>query len=333
MKLFRAYIGENKARVLTVAVRKVTQCFVLAVLVVLTLFVLRPDSSAAEVAAIKSIDIKPYRDALKGFKSSVDANVSEYVVRRKRSGNNHEQLLWLVRDKDSELVFTMGTDALSLVKDEFGDLPVIFTFVLNPDVVMGSDWDSHSPNFYGISMNAPAEDQFSVMKQIKPGLKRIGVIYDPKKTQDVIDNGKAAAVRLGITLEAVPISSGPQFIDALSEMGGRIDALWMVPDTTAITQASIEYMFRYSQQKSLPIIGISEKYVKNGALFSLSFDSEDMGRQAGKLTMKLLKGKGNDKARLQKPRSLKLAINERVARKLKFKVPKKLLKRAKDSVY
>ncbi|MEE9614808.1 MAG: ABC transporter substrate binding protein [Thermodesulfobacteriota bacterium] len=291
-------------------------------------------SLAADITAIKSLDIKPYRSAITGFKSTVSAKVTEYVIRHKNSkGETEEELIFLIRDGESELIFTLGTDALDLIQKEFHDIPVVFTFVLNPNGVMGRDWDSSRSNFHGISMNVPPDKQLDVLKKVMPGVKRVGVVYDPSKTKELIDTALKAAEELGLHLVANKVSTGTEAIDAVNLMAGRVDALWMVPDTTVTTPASIDYMLRFSKKRSIPIIGISEKYVKNGALFALSFDSEDVGRQAGEIAEVLLSGKKLGGAtRLYSPRTLKLSINIATAKNMGIRIPKKLVRTA-DRVY
>src|SRR3989338_7682815 len=109
--------------------------FISSIILLITLFV-SPHSHAEDVAAVKSVDILPYRDALKGFKSAVKANVYEYVI---ENGDNSSILFRL---KGTDLIFTLGTDALTLVKDEIKDKPIVFTFVLNPDADIKSRYRS-----------------------------------------------------------------------------------------------------------------------------------------------------------------------------------------------
>ena len=214
------------------------------------------------------------------------------------------------------------TASLSLNK------PVIFTFVLNPEEVVAEPDGKLPANMIGISMTIPPEAQFATLIEADPRIKRIGVVYDPKKTASLIRDAKIAAKELGISLVATSIDTKSQAINAISRMKGNVDALWMIPDTTAITRESAEYMLLYSLQNNMPLIGISEKYVKNGALMAFSFDSKDMGIQAAEIAQKVLDGKDMMKIKPYKPRKLRLAINNRIAKKLGINIPEEMLKSA-----
>ncbi|MBI5874992.1 MAG: ABC transporter substrate-binding protein [Deltaproteobacteria bacterium] len=292
-----------------------------------SLLIMPPFAYAGDVAAVKSVDIVPYREAVNGFKNVVNKRVHEYVIMDEKGMDN--SVVLRLKEQKTDLIFALGTDALALAKGEFKNTPVVFAFVLNPDAVIGKDIDAVAQgNIKGIDMIAPPMEQFNALLEIAPKVKRIGVIYDPSKTQDIINDAAIAAKSLGLTLVTREIKSGGEAIDAVSDMEGKIDALWMAPDTTAITRESIEYMLLFSFRNRVPVIGISDKYVKEGALLALSFDSEDMGRQAGEVAMKILEGGDTTHIHLLKPRKLKLSINLNTAEKLGLNISERVISKA-----
>jgi putative ABC transport system substrate-binding protein len=295
-------------------------------------FFLSSAIAAETITAVKSVDIRPYKRALKGFKEVLPGHVEEYVLRYKDSnGSAREKVLLLVNGGKTDLLFTLGTEALDLVKDSFSNIPVIFSFVLNPKEVIGKAFVDN-PNLHGISMNIPPIEQFKILQQAVPRAKRIGVVYDPLKTGGQIAEAIESAKSLGMHIVPQKIASSEEAIDAIDRMEGNVDAIWMVPDTTAITRESMKYILLFSFRNDLPLIGLSEKYVKNGALFALSFDSEDIGRQAGEIAEKILDGKAVNSLGIRSPRLLKLSINVRTAEKIGLNVPEKLVKMA-DKIY
>ena len=306
---------------------------VLSILLICGLLFTPHITLAETIAVVKSVDIKPYKRAIKGFKEVHSADVTEYVLRYKgANGGDREKLLLLVDGENADLVFTLGTEALALLKQQFSDIPVIFSFVLNPNKIIGGDWDESLPNLWGISMTIPSVAQFKILQQAVPKARRIGVIYDPSRTGDLVTQAALDAKRLGMQLVPQAISSPEDSIAAIDSLQGKVDALWMVPDTTVITRESMKYMLLFSFRNGLPLIGISEKYVKSGALFALSFDSEDIGRQAGEMAEMILDGKGESEAGLQDPRRLRLSINIKTAKKIGLTVPDRLVEMA-DTIY
>lgn len=283
------------------------------------------------IAAIKSADIVPYNAAINAFKSHVNANVDEVILDYDEEKGHNAAVL--VGNKGLRLIFTLGSDALSLVKDKLTPAtPVIFTFVLNPETFMKKRKGYATLNITGISMNIPPYEQFRTLLEATPRTKRIGVVYDSSKTGGIVEEAKQAAKKLGISLVATEIKQKSEAINAIREMKGKIDAFWMTPDTTAITYESTEYMLLFSLRNNIPLIGLSPKYVKNGALMAYTFDSEDVGRQAGELAQQILDGKSLKGFTVHKPRKQKLVLNLKVARKLGIQIPESLIERA-DKVY
>ncbi|MBI4745359.1 MAG: ABC transporter substrate-binding protein [Deltaproteobacteria bacterium] len=277
-------------------------------------------SNSKEVSAIKSMDILPYKEAVNGFRETVDAEVSEYIL----SSDSDYLAIVISKNRQAALVFTLGTDALRLVKDELRNVPVVYTFVLNADSVIGAG----RSNITGIDMNIPPEEQFNALLQVVPSARRIGVIYEPSKSQSAVNEAEAAAGKLGVHLISRKVKTGAEAINAINQLEGTVDALWMLPDTTAITPESVEYMLLFSFKNRIPLIGISEKYVKNGALFALTFDSEDMGRQAGEIATRILMGEDASNITIPKPRKLRLSINLNTAEKLGLNIPEKVVGKA-----
>lgn len=293
--------------------------------------VIKEESHAQNIAAIKSVDIVPYNAAIDAFKSCVNASVDEVIVDYDEENGRNAAVL--VSNENLHLVFTLGSDALNLVKDNVTEsTPVIFTFVLNPETVMKNNEGKVPLNVTGISMNIPPLEQFKTLLEAAPKTKRIGAIYDTSKTGAIINEAKKAAKKLGITLVLTEIKHKSEAINAITEMKGKIDAFWMAPDTTAITQESTEYMLLFSLRNNIPLIGISPKYVKNGALMAYTFDSEDVGRQAGELAQQILEGKSVKGFTTYNPRKLSLTLNLKVANKLGLKIPQSLIDKA-DKVY
>ena len=287
---------------------------------------------ANEVVVVKSINIKPYNSAVDGFKDVMPDNIRQYTLKQKGTDNTKEELLLLIKNKQTDLIFALGSGALNFAQAECKNIPIIFSFVLNPNLLMGNDWTDAKSNIYGISMNIPTAEQFKVLKHAAPSTTRVGVVYDPSKTASLISNAKKEAAKFGIAIIAKAISSRTEAINAIDSMKGEVDAIWMVPDTTAITMESIKYTLLFSFRNRLPLIGISEKYVKSGALFALSFDSKSIGEQAGTVAMEILNQTRNSNTNYVDPTSLKLSINIKTAEKIGLTLPDDLVKNA-DKLY
>ena len=99
-------------------------------------------------------------------------------------------------------------------------------------------------------------------------------------------------------------------------MQGKIDMFWMLPDTSVVTAETVESILLFSFQNKVPVFSFSSKYVKMGALASISADPFDLGAQTGEIVAnKFAKGLGEDPV-LVRSRKIVLSVNRKIAEKL-----------------
>ena len=77
-------------------------------------------------------------------------------------------------------------------------------------------------------------------------------------------------------------------------MKGKIDIFWMLPDAEVITPETVDSILLFSFQNNVPVFSFSSKYVKMGALASLSVDPFALGAQTGELVAKKLDNGPNE---------------------------------------
>ncbi|MDQ6970911.1 MAG: ABC transporter substrate binding protein [Mariprofundus sp.] len=283
---------------------------------------------AAGIAVLSHADITPYRMAIAGFREHVDLPVHEYHLGSK---NEHrDTVAKAVRQQQPELILVLGKSALNFTRSMQFGVPVVFVFVLHPNNDSNKSPSKHprQPGEFGIAMSIEPEQQFKMLLSIAPGMKRIGVVYDPEKSGVVIRQAQAAAKRLRIHLVAMPASNQHDAAIAIADMMANIDAMWMIPDTTVLTSTTFKQMMRLSLQHAVALIGLAPKYVRAGSLFALSFDSRAIGLQAGDMAMRILNGE--TLAKRMSPEVVRFVLNKQTADRLGLYLSAARLKQAAD---
>jgi putative ABC transport system substrate-binding protein len=290
--------------------------------IILLLLLPAVSSQANDVVVLKSANIKPYEDALKGFKSSCGCNVLEVNPGQLVAGNipmKHGGF-------NSDMVLALGMDALSRAQT-VTDLPVVYAMVL-PSQFPGEI----KKNVSGVSMDIPPEKILGTIHEIFPDARNVGIIYDPRHSGAFVNEALHAAQQRGVRLvlkEADRPSEVPSLIDA---MRGKIDVFWMLPDVTATTPETVKYLLLFSFRNKVPVFSFSGKYVEMGALAALNVVPYDIGVQAGELAKKLSSGRNNGTPIRVDARKAELSVNRTVARKLGISISNGVLRRA-DNVY
>lgn len=277
-------------------------------------------SEAHEVIVLKSSDIRPYNDALAGFKSICECNLNELTI----GESNHDDLMSKIIRQKPDAVLAVGMDALRNAA-EIKDTPVIYTMVPNPFSVT-----SDRKNISGVSMFISPAKQLDAILELFANSKRIGIIYDPKNMHPSVHEAQIVAQSKGLELvlrKATRPGEAPALIDSMKD---RIDVLWMLPDTTVINPETVKLMLLFSFQNRVPVFTFSKKYVEMGAVAALNIDPFDLGVQAGEIMKKLLHEKNVKTPIRVDARKTVLIINKKVAGKMGIKFREDILKRAEN---
>jgi len=210
-----------------------------------------------------------------------------------------------VREQRPSMVVAIGDSALAEAKKLRGTR-VVYGLALNvSEEALGN-------NISGVSMMVSPDSYMKLFSAL--GLKRIGIIHDRKLTGAYVSRARAAAEQTGIELVPLRIGSSMEVPQKLAELRSRkIDALWLLADTTAITPETVDSYFNFAQQQELPVIGFSSAYLTKGALASLEVTRREMGRQ---ICTSIKKNRVTSEGTISDPPKGKLLFNDAVAKRL-----------------
>jgi len=273
---------------------------------------------AIDVLAIKGAEIKPYQEALAGFKSSCGCSVSELPLRSDGQQSFAEQ----VASSGADAVLAIGIEAVRRVQ-ALKDIPIIYTMV--PHTLLGVIPE----NMSGVSMLISAEKQLDTIIETFPHVKRIGIVYDPQKDASFLKDALRYATSHGITIvaeKAFRPGDVPGLVDGMKD---RVDLFWMVPDTTVITPEAVNALLLFSFRNKVPVFSFAPKYVEMGAVAAISVSSFDLGAQAGELARNPELQRKSQSIHVP-PSKTVLTINQTVARKIGVKISESSLRKARE---
>lgn len=135
----------------------------------------------------------------------------------------------------------------------------------------------------GVSLASSPAQMFSRLRQIKPDVDRVFVVYKPQATGWLITAGRAAARDQGIELVASACEdvqqAGAAFGRILQQARPGRDAIWLTLDPVVPVNQLLPVLLRESWDKYLVLFSNNPVDVAKGALFSLYPDYPAMGRQ------------------------------------------------------
>ena len=300
----------------------------LALILTLTVLVGMGTQASAwgqDIVILKSADVGPYNAAASSFKEtfSPEVQILEYDLQGDLAKGR--KLGRKIRASPAKLVVAIGLKAALAAKLEILDIPIISCMVLAP-----SKYDLTRDNMTAVSLWIPIKKQFSLIKTLVPDLKRIGVLFDLTKTKDTVQQAKALASKQDLQLLARPVSSPEDVPATLRSLLPNIDVLWLIPDSTVLTEDSLDFLLNTTLEAHIPVLGFSSGLVRSGALAGLYINYSKVGKQVAGLAEELLKGESIPQGTLLPPEHVSLAINRQIAQYLGIAVPPQLLADAEE---
>jgi putative tryptophan/tyrosine transport system substrate-binding protein len=291
----------------------------LAAFILLAVLALASRADAAVIAVIKSKDVSQYNQTLDGFKARLGgkAEVKEFNLDAVGEG----AIAAAVSAVNPNAIFAIGPAAAKIARTSFPSVPLVYAVVPNPDGI-----GLRGQNVTGVAMSVHPRKHFALFRQLAGSVKRVGVIYNPQKSQDYVDEGIKAAEGHGIQLISKKANGEQDVPNLLREMIGQIDAFWLIPDSTVVSRNSYKFILQNTLEKGIPLLVFSSELVKAGALVGLSPDFGDAGDKAAQLLEKIVTGTKADSLAISYPDG-RLELNEQIAEKMHIKLPGDLLSR------
>ncbi len=247
------------------------------VLLIIALATLLPSLALAyDVLILQSRRDPAYEEVLSGFRSGQSFTQRVVVL----ADYAEVDVVRIVREDRPRMILAVG-DAAVTAAHPIRTLPVVAVMAL------GIHTRKNTANLTGISMFVQPERYVSMFKSMN--LRRVGVVYNEEKSGWYLQQARNAASAAGIELVVRKVSAARETVAQLATLAGKVDALWMLPDTTAVTRETTEAYFRFGQQNSVPVISFAPSYLVLGAAAILEIDRVALGRQAFALAAKLLK--------------------------------------------
>lgn len=276
-------------------------------------------AGAADVMALLSLKIKPYSEALEGFKAACGCAVEEIDV----SNANLRDIKKNIREKKPPLVYAVGLEALDLL-ESVDDTPIVYSMSVNSQALAKG-----KKNITGAGWEIPPGKLLEAVRNISPEINRIGVAFDPRSSTQFLESAWLSAKQLGIKLIARKIYEPQTAPGLIKGMLGMIDSYWMIPDLTVNTPDNIRFLMDFFAANNIPVLSFSERFVDMGALMAVKPDAVDMGRQAGEMASRILSGAKPDSIAPADPRKIVIIVNQETARKLGITFNGDILQRAR----
>lgn len=274
-------------------------------LLIIALATLLPSlAQAYDVLVLQSRRDAAYDEVLKGFRFEQKSSLRLLVL----ADYAEVDLARIVREDRPRVILAIGDAALTAAR-KIQNTPVVAAMAL------GVHSKTSHPALTGIGMYVAPERYMGIFNSIKA--RRIGVVYNPAKSGWYLKLARLAAANAGVELVTREINAPRDAIAQLESLAGKVDALWMLPDSTAVTRESTEAYFRFGQNQNVPVISFAANYLGLGAAAVLEIDRVALGNQADAMVDAILGGGRVGSMPLDFPKRTAVRKNDSVLGRLK----------------
>jgi putative ABC transport system substrate-binding protein len=256
-----------------------------------------PALAAPRVLLYTADDTPQLRAAQAGVREALGAMPIEDV----RPGDASAHLKAIAREGSHVAMITLGPSAAAHAAREAPSLATVECMSAPA-----------SPSAQAVPATIPLEQQLSWLRRLLPDARYIGVLYDPAQNADAVDALAAALRRADLNPVLVPVAAPAMLPAALAHLSRSADALLAVPDTTVYTRETEKALLLFSFRYKLPLIGLSEPWVRAGALYALDWDYRELGAFCGRLALRQLSSVHTAAANPPRPH---VYVNQRSARR------------------
>ncbi len=231
-----------------------------------------------------------------------------------------------------DLAVGIATPTSQALANVLTEIPIVYAAVTDP-VAAGlvESYEQGGENITGISDMTPVRAQLEMLNRIKP-LDTLGHIYSSSEANAVVLAEKAKTVcrDMGIEMVEMTVTNSSEVRQAALSIADRVDAIYISNDNTVVS--ALSSVAEVAQNKGVPIMSADPTSAEElPILAAWGFDYYKMGRAAGKLADRLLKGEDPAEIPTQymtDPSDVDLLLNKDVAEALGLEFPADALNNA-----
>ncbi|WP_296403100.1 ABC transporter substrate-binding protein [Psychrobacter sp.] len=230
-----------------------------------------------------------------------------------------------------DVIVAIATPSAQSVAAATNSIPIVFSAVTDPvEAKLLKSMDGSGTNVTGTSDALPYEPQIDLMKQIIPNLKNVGYVYSPGEVNStiVLKNLEDKLKPMGITVYSAPAQKSNDIAMAARSIADKVDVIYTSTDNNVVS--AYESLYQVAKESKVPLIASDTDSVKRGAVAAMGVNYHDLGRETGKIVVKILKGEKPGSIPVYTAKTLDLYVSKSNAAEQGIVLPQSILDKAKE---
>ncbi|MDF7666915.1 ABC transporter substrate-binding protein [Orbaceae bacterium ESL0727] len=212
-------------------------------------------------------------------------------------------------------------------------IPIVFTGVTDPIAAkLTTSWQASKTNITGVSDAVSLDKQIDNMLKIKPSMKTVGYVYSPSEINStiVLKELQTALAKRNLNIIAVPAQRTSDIPTAAKSLKGKVDLIYTATDNNVIS--AYESLVKVANESKIPLIATDPESTSRGAVAALGMSYYDLGRQSGKIVIRILKGEKPGDIPPEIGNIMRLIINTKAAERQGVVLSDEVLKSAAEVI-
>lgn len=315
----------------------IIKLFMLLSLSVVTFFSLADNQSEQKYVAITAIVEHPaldnvrkgVEDELKDNGYIVGQNLKLQFASAQGSSANAAQIAKQFVANKPNVIVGIATPSTQALVATTKTIPIVFTAVTDPVAAkLTPSWEASKTNVTGVSDALSLESQIDMMLKIKPDAKNIGYVYSPSEVNStiVLKELQVALGKRGMKIIAAPAQRTSDISTAAISLKGKVDLIYTTTDNNVVS--AYEALAKVANENKIPLLASDPDSAERGAIAALGMSYYDLGRQAGKIVIRILNGEKPGDIPPQVGNITQLTINKKAAERQGATLSEEVLKSA-----
>lgn len=230
-----------------------------------------------------------------------------------------------------DLVLAIATPAAQTAVKVFGttDTPVLFTCVTDAvEAQLVESTEAPGKNVTGTSDMPVIKDQISMIKDVIPDAKTIGILYTSSEANSEIQakEAEAAAKELGLETVVATSSNTNDIPQVISGVVGSVDAIY-IPSDNGFASA-MGTVRNAAVQGQVPVFCAVEAMIQEGGIATTAIDYYELGKQTAKQAVRILDGEKASDIPVEYQENMGIVVNNTFAQEVGVTVPQEILDKA-----
>jgi putative ABC transport system substrate-binding protein len=273
------------------------------------------------------------RDELKAAGYEAGKNLKwEYQSAQGNAGTAGQITRKFIGENPDVIVAIATPSAQSLVAAT-KTIPIVYSAVADPIAAqLVKDWKPSGTNVTGLSHMLDLNKQIDIMKKVVPNVKRVGIVYNPGEVNSavVVKQLKALLEQRGIALLDVAAPRTVDVAPAAKSLIGKVDMIYSTTDNNVVS--TYESLVKVCNDAKIPLVASDTDSVKRGAIAAYGVNFYDLGRETGKVVVRILHGEKPGDIASSVSKNLELFVNPAAAQKQGITLSADFLKQANKIV-